>query len=128
MSHFQNKKKKQHPDLIHSKAASNLLKLSEKEKTKKHKDAAKTLFSLHKQAVKQKTQEQRPDIFDLKAAELLQKFSKTAAKQTETKHKHKQAAQSLMSLSVSLPDQNRKNGKAHKSKNTKRIHDPSVSR
>ena len=104
MSRSQKQKQQTYPDLILSKAASNLLKLSQKEKTKKHKEAAKTLLSLHKKATKQAQQQQRPDIFDLKAAELLQKVSKTAAKQiqqkeeTERKRKHEQAAQSLLSL------------------------------
>ncbi len=107
MSRSQKEKQQQkYPDLILSKAASNLLKLSQKEKTKKHKEAAKTLLSLHKKATKEKQEEKRPDIFDLKAAELLQKVSKKAAKQvqqkektTEKKLKHEQAAQSLLSLS-----------------------------
>jgi hypothetical protein len=106
MSRSQKEKQQQkYPDLILSKAASNLLKLSQKEKTKKHKEAAKTLLSLHKKATKEK-QQQRPDIFDLKAAELLQKVSKKAAKQAQQKEKttrkrtHEQAAQSLLSLSA----------------------------
>ena len=105
-SHKEKQQQQQkYPDLILSKAASNLLKLSQKEKTNKHKEAAKTLLSLHKKATKKKQDEKRPDIFDLKAAELLQKVSKKAATQvqqkekTEKKLKHEQAAQSLLSLS-----------------------------
>ena len=58
-----------HPDLILSKAASNLLKLRQKETRNKHNEAAETLLSLHKKAAKQ-NEPTRPDIFDLRAAEL----------------------------------------------------------
>jgi len=70
----------------------------QEEKERKHKDAAKTLLSLHQKA----TKTNRGDLIHHTAAKNLLKWKQEETKLTKEKEqrKRKQAAQSLLSLSA----------------------------